>query len=67
MIPCSKQFLYKEDINAVVETLNSDYLTTGSKVKAFEDALAKYCEVKYYITVANSTATLYLASLILFL
>jgi UDP-4-amino-4,6-dideoxy-N-acetyl-beta-L-altrosamine transaminase len=65
MIPYGKQLLTQEDIDAVVETLNSDYLTTGPKVKAFEDALAKYCEVNYCVAVANGTAALHLASLIL--
>ena len=65
MIPYGKQSLQQEDIDAVVETLNSDYLTTGPKVKAFEDALAEYCEVKYCLAVANGTAALHLASLVL--
>ncbi|NOQ32557.1 MAG: UDP-4-amino-4,6-dideoxy-N-acetyl-beta-L-altrosamine transaminase [Helicobacteraceae bacterium] len=65
MIPYGKQFLRQDDIDAVVETLNSDYLTTGPKVKAFEDALAEYCEVKYCLAVANGTAALHLASLVL--
>ena len=65
MIPYGKQFLKQDDIDAVVETLNSDYLTTGPKVKAFEDALASYCEVKYCVAVANGTAALHLASLVL--
>ena len=65
MIPYGKQLIQQDDIDAVVETLNSDYLTTGPKVKAFEDALAKYCEVKYCLAVANGTAALHLASLVL--
>ncbi|HIP20810.1 MAG TPA: UDP-4-amino-4,6-dideoxy-N-acetyl-beta-L-altrosamine transaminase [Sulfurimonas sp.] len=64
-IPYGKQLLIQDDIDAVVETLQSDYLTTGPKVKAFEDALATYCEVKYCIAVANGTAALHLASLVL--
>jgi len=64
-IPYGKQVLDIEDIDAVVETLNSDYLTTGPKVKAFEDALTAYCNVKYTIAVANGTAALHLASLVL--
>ncbi len=64
-IPYGKQFLEQDDINAVVETLQSDYLTTGPKVKEFEDALAAYCEVKYCVAVANGTAALHLASLVL--
>ena len=65
MIPYGKQFLIQDDINAVVETLHSDFLTTGPKVKAFEKALAEYCNVKYCVTVANGTAALHLASLVL--
>jgi len=65
MIPYGKQLLVQEDIDAVVDTLNSDYLTTGPKVKEFEDALASYCEAKYCLAVANGTAALHLASLVL--
>ena len=64
-IPYGKQLLKQDDIDTVVDTLQSDYLTTGPKVKAFEDALAAYCEVKYCIAVANGTAALHLASLVL--
>jgi len=64
-IPYGKQLLNQKDIDAVVETLHSDYLTTGPKVKEFEEALSDYCEVKYTIAVANGTAALHLASLVL--
>ena len=64
-IPYGKQLLNQNDIDAVVETLYSDYLTTGPKVKAFEEALSDYCDVKYTIAVANGTAALHLASLVL--
>ena len=64
-IPYGKQLLNQEDIDAVVNVLGSDYLTTGPNVKAFEDALSQYCNVKYTIAVANGTAALHLASLVL--
>jgi len=64
-IPYGKQSLDGEDINSVVQTLQSDYLTTGPTVKAFEDALSEYCNVDYTIAVANGTAALHLASLVL--
>jgi len=64
-IPYGKQRIDQSDIDAVIEVLQSDYLTTGPKVKEFEDALATYCEVKYSIAVANGTAALHLASLVL--
>lgn len=64
-IPYGKQFIEQDDIDAVVETLISDYLTTGPKVKAFEDELAKYCGAAYCVAVSNGTAALHLASLVL--
>ena len=64
-IPYGKQLIKQDDIEAVIETLKSDYLTTGPKVKEFEEALAKFSEVKYCVAVANGTAALHLASLVL--
>ncbi len=64
-IPYGKQLIDQSDIDAVVETLHSDYLTTGPKVKAFEDALSAYCNVKYTVAVANGTAALHLTSIAL--
>jgi len=64
-IPYGKQLIDQSDIDAVVEILHSDYLTTGPKVKAFENALSDYCNVKYTVAVANGTAALHLASIAL--
>jgi len=64
-IPYGKQLLTDDDIESVVDVLHSDYLTTGPSVSAFEDALSDYCNVKYAIAVANGTAALHLASLVL--
>jgi len=64
-IPYGKQWIDGEDIEAVVETLRSDYLTTGPKVQAFEEAMAAYCDASYCVAVANGTAALHLASLAL--
>lgn len=63
-IPYSKQTINDEDIQSVVEVLRSDFLTTGPKVKEFENALAKFCGAKYCVCVANATAGLHLASLV---
>jgi UDP-4-amino-4,6-dideoxy-N-acetyl-beta-L-altrosamine transaminase len=64
-IPYGRQTISKEDIDRVVEVLNSDYLTTGPKVKEFEEAICKYTEAKYCISVSNGTAALHLSSLVL--
>jgi len=64
-IPYGKQCIQQNDIDKVVETLQSDYLTTGPKIKEFEDALSDYCGAKYTVAVSNGTAALHLASLCL--
>ncbi len=64
-IPYGKQFLDQNDINAVVKTLHSDFLTTGPKVKEFEEALCDYTGAKYAVAASNGTAALHLASLAL--
>lgn len=64
-IPYGKQDITAEDIQAVVETLKSDYLTQGPKIKEFEDLFAEYIGVKYAVAVSNGTAALHLAALAL--
>ncbi len=64
-IPYGKQSITQEDVDAVVEVLHSDYLTTGPKVKEFEDAIASYCGASYCVAVSNGTAALHLISLVL--
>jgi len=64
-IPYGRQNITQEDIDAVVETLKSDYLTQGPKIKEFEDAFVKYIGCKYAVAVANGTAALHLCALAL--
>jgi UDP-4-amino-4,6-dideoxy-N-acetyl-beta-L-altrosamine transaminase len=65
MIPYSKQSINEKDIHAVSEVLKSDYLTTGPKIKEFEDLFAKKVGSKYAIAVSNGTAALHLACITL--
>jgi UDP-4-amino-4,6-dideoxy-N-acetyl-beta-L-altrosamine transaminase len=65
IIPYGKQDISKEDINAVIEALQSDHLTQGPKIKEFEDQFAQYIGCKYAIAVANGTAALHLCTLAL--
>lgn len=60
-----KQFLDKNDIQAVLEVLQSDYLTCGPKVSEFEQALCAYTGAKYCVACCNATAGLHLAMLAL--
>ena len=63
MINYGKQSIEESDIQAVVDVLNSDWLTQGPKVDEFERALAKYCGSKYAVAVCNGTVALHLANL----
>tara|TARA_B100000900_G_scaffold415883_1_gene447693 strand:- start:108 stop:1250 length:1143 start_codon:yes stop_codon:yes gene_type:complete len=60
-IPYGRQNIDQDDINAVVGTLKSDFLTQGPKVKEFEDAFAKYLGATYAVAVNNATAGLHLS------
>ena len=64
-IPYGRQQITQEDIDAVVETLQSDYLTQGPKVAEFEEKFAAYVGSKFAVAVANGTAALHLCALAL--
>lgn len=64
-IPYGKQYISQEDIDAVVATLTSDYLTQGPKIKEFEDVFASYVGAGYAVAVSNGTAALHLCALAL--
>ena len=64
-IPYGRQNIDYNDIDAVVSTLKSDYLTQGPKVKEFESKFADYVGAKYSIAVNNATSGLHLSVLAL--
>jgi len=61
MIPYGKQWIDKDDINAVVDVLRSDWLTTGPKVAEFERAFAGFAGAREAVAVCNGTAALHTA------
>lgn len=61
MISYGRQSIDQEDINAVVETLKSDLLTTGPKVDEFERRVADYVGVNHGVAVNSGTAALHAA------
>ncbi|MBR9783205.1 MAG: UDP-4-amino-4,6-dideoxy-N-acetyl-beta-L-altrosamine transaminase [Gammaproteobacteria bacterium] len=65
MIPYGRQNIDDADIDAVVRTLTSDWLTQGPRVPAFESALASYCDAKFGIAVNSATSALHIACLAL--
>lgn len=64
-IPYGRQCIDDDDIAAVVDTLKSDWLTTGPAVEAFEAELAKRVGAKYAVSCSSGTAALHLAALAL--
>ena len=62
-IPYGTQNIGKEDIDAVVSVLKSDFLSTGPKIQEFENKFAKYVGSKYAVAVSSGTAALHCACL----
>lgn len=62
-IPYGRQCIEEDDIEAVVEVLRSDYVTTGPAVAEFEKSVAEYTGAKYAVAVSNGTAALHVACL----
>jgi len=61
MIPYGKQSISKDDIDAVVSVLESDFLTTGPMVGEFEKELADFSDTEYAVAVSSGTAALHCA------
>jgi len=59
LLPYGRQSLDESDIQAVVETLRSDWLTTGPKVEEFEAAFAAFVGAKYAVSFSSGTAALH--------
>lgn len=53
------QMISEADIQAVVEVLRSDWLTTGPKVGEFEEAFAAHVGAKYAVSFSSGTAALH--------
>lgn len=62
-IPYGRQWIEEDDIEAVVQVLKSDFLTTGPAVSEFEKKMAEYTGAKYAVAVSNGTAALHIACL----
>jgi len=62
MLPYGRQFVSEDDIQAVVQVLRSDWLTTGPKVREFEEAFASCVGVKYAVSFSSGTAALHAAA-----
>lgn len=61
MIPYGKQTIEQDDIQAVVDVLKSDFLTTGPQIAEFEQTVADYVGAKYAVAISNGTSALHAA------
>lgn len=64
-IPYGRQSITDEDVEVVVDTLRSDFLTQGPKIQEFEKKFAYYVDSKYAVAVSNGTAALHLSCIAL--
>ncbi|HET9308927.1 MAG TPA: UDP-4-amino-4,6-dideoxy-N-acetyl-beta-L-altrosamine transaminase [Candidatus Sulfotelmatobacter sp.] len=61
-LPYGRQSVSEADIQAVVEVLRSDWLTTGPKVGEFEESFAARVGAKHAISFSSGTAALHAAA-----
>lgn len=64
-IPYGRQDINQIDIDAVVDVLQSDFLTQGPVVPAFEMAIGDYCGAQHAVAVNSATSALHIACLAL--
>jgi len=60
-LPYARQWVSEEDVAAVAEVLRGEWLTTGPKIREFEEAVAAYVGARYAVAVASGTAALHAA------
>ena len=60
-LPFSRPTIEQDEIDSVVESLKSGWITTGPKVKQFEKDMQEYLGVKHAIAVNSCTAAVHLS------
>lgn len=63
ILPYGRQWIDEDDIQAVADVLQSQWLTQGPNVDNFEKALAKYCGADYAVVMNSATSALHAACL----
>lgn len=64
-LPFSPPLIGEEEINEVVDTLRSEWITTGPKVKRFEQEFAQFVHAPDALALSSCTAALHLSLLAL--
>jgi UDP-4-amino-4,6-dideoxy-N-acetyl-beta-L-altrosamine transaminase len=62
LLPYGRQSIDDKDVQAVVDVLRSDWLTTGPKVAEFEEKIAAYVHAKHAVAFSSGTAALHAAA-----
>lgn len=65
VIPYGRQSISQGDVDAVVDVLNSDFLTQGPMVPAFEAAVLAHCGAAHAVAVNSATSALHIACMAL--
>jgi UDP-4-amino-4,6-dideoxy-N-acetyl-beta-L-altrosamine transaminase len=65
MIPYGRQDIQDSDIKAVVEVLNSDFLTQGPAIPRFEACVKNQCGARHAVAVNSATSALHISMLAL--
>ncbi len=55
-VPLASSGLEPEDINAVIETLHSNALTMGERVRAFEKEMSRYLGAEHFVMVNSGSS-----------
>ena len=65
MIPYGRQDITQADIDAVIDVLQSDFLTQGPQIPRFEETVASYCGTRHAVAVNSAPSALHIACLAL--
>ncbi len=60
-LPYSQQWIDEDDLKAVIEILQDDFITTGPMIAHFEQAVARYVGSQYAVAFSSGTAALHAA------
>ena len=61
-LPYGVQWLDNKEIDEVLDTLKSEWITTGPKMKIFEDSFKKFKGSKFAVAVNSGTAALHIST-----
>jgi len=61
-LPYGTQWIDDNEINEVVDSLKSDWITTGPKMRTFEEKFKKFKDSKYAVAVNSGTAALHIST-----